>query len=177
MSIDTAEKRFSTIEMRIPWARRILPIADGSDWDGAQRYFGLSLYSGLAADAPPAFAPAGVFGGTAFDTNGRMGTLFLEEAEAVPSSAVFRNGYAHAPDGRRYIALWPVSGEVYFDDGIAAREDGAMCVVTTGTPRNWVDGVALSDRGEVIVSTSPAQFMRAGKGCRSNGALCVSESS
>lgn len=129
------------------------------------------------AGGGPAFAAAAYLGGTAADSDGVMGTDFLNDATPVPSTAVMRGGVAHSQAGLRYVALWPASGEVYYNGGRALREDGAMIIATSGTTQGYYDGIAMTYRGETIVSTSAPQLHRSGFGLRSNGALCVSEAS
>lgn len=174
MAVDSAGKRYSMMQMRLPWLRRVLPIPDGAGWDGVQRYVGLSLYSGLTGATPPAFTVSGYAGGTAISSDGTMGTIFLDDSTPVPTTAVYIDGFMHSQLGLRYVALWPASGEIYYRDGYARREDGAMLIATSGTPHDYVDGIALSERGEVLTSTSSVQVFRGKRGCRNNGALCVS---
>jgi len=174
MAVDSAEKRFSMINMRMPWGIRPLPIPDGANWDAGQRYFALGLYGGLTAAAPPDFVVAGYAGGTAINSGGTMGTIFLDDSTPVPADAVYLDGFMHSQLGLRYVALWPASGEIYYRDGYARREDGAMIIATSGTPHDYVDGIALTERGEVLTSTSSVQVFRGKRGCRNNGALCVS---
>lgn len=114
-------------------------------------------------------------GGTAVNSDGVMGTAFLNDATAVPSTRVMVSGIAHDQAGLRYVALWPASGEVYYNDGRALREDGAMVITTSGTTQGYYDGIAMTYRGETIVSTDSPQLSRSGFGLRSDGSLCVSE--
>lgn len=113
-------------------------------------------------------------GGTAVSDTGVMQTRFLDDSTSPPPASVFIEGYAHAQTGERYVALWPGSGGVFYRDGVARRGDGAMCIVTSGTPRDFVSGVGLSSRGEVLVSTAAPQVSLK-YGMRMNGYLCVSE--
>lgn len=177
MSVDSAAKRFSMLNMRAPWMVRPLPIPDSSGWNNTQRYVGLNLYSGLAAAAPPAFTAAGYIGGTAVDAAGVMGTIFIDEGVPVPAGTVYISGFAHHQDGRRYVCPWPVSNQVFYFEEIARRSDGAMCIVTGGTVQENASGVAQTSRGEIIVSTSQPQLVHEGFGLRMNGALCVSDAS
>lgn len=129
------------------------------------------------AGGGPAFTAAAYLGGTAANADGVMGTDFLSDATPVPSTAVMLGGIAHSQAGLRYVALWPASGEVYYNDGRALREDGAMVIATSGTTQGYYDGMAMTYRGETIVSTDSPQVKRSGYGLRSSGALCVSEAS
>lgn len=133
----------------------------------------LNLLEGTGAS----FEAAGYVGGTAVDDTGVMGTEFLNDATAVPSTKVMIAGIAHTQAGLRYVALWPASSEVYYNGGRALREDGAMIIATSGTPRDWYNGIAMTFRGEVIVSTSAPQLIHMGLGLRQSGSLCVSEAS
>lgn len=127
------------------------------------------------SEAGGSFTVAAYLGGTAANSDGVMGTDFLSDATPVPSTAVMRGGIAHSQAGLRYVASWPASGEVYYNGGRALREDGAMIIVTSGTTQGYYDGIAMTYRGETIVSTAAPQLRRSGFGLRSNGALCVSE--
>jgi hypothetical protein len=133
---------------------------------------------GSWADAViPSWTVGGYVGGVAVDDAGVMGTEFLDDATAVPSSKVMLAGIAHTQAGLRYVALWPASDEVYYNDGRALRGDGAMIIATSGTPRDWYNGIAMTFRGEMVVSTSAPQLVHMGLGLRQDGSLCVSEAS
>jgi hypothetical protein len=116
-----------------------------------------------------------VIGGTAVDETGVMQTAFLADGQAVPGTAVFINGFAHTADGLRYVAAWPSNDVVFYVRGIARRADGAMCINAAGAIAAYSGGLALTDRGEVIVSTAAPQLALAGFGLRQAGNLCVSE--
>lgn len=112
--------------------------------------------------------------GTAVDAVGVMQTTFIDDVTPVPATAVYIQGFAHTPDGSRYVCAWPASGLVYYIGGIARRADGAMCIVTSGTPNGFAGGWTLTNRGEVFVSTSAPQVVLGGFGLRHDGSLCVS---
>lgn len=116
-----------------------------------------------------------VIGGTAVDATGVMQTAFLDDAEAVPAGAILINGFAHTADGLRYVAAWPSNDVVFYVRKIARRADGAMCIAAAGDIAAYSGGLALTDRGEVIVSTAAPQLALAGLGLRQAGNLCVSE--
>jgi hypothetical protein len=121
------------------------------------------------------FIQASAIGGTAVDATGIVGTTFLDDATPVPAGAFFINGIAHDANGLRYVCLWPGDDVVFRSGGIAVRPDGAMCVATGGTPEAYARGFALTERGEVIVSTSAPELQAGGFGVRYDGSLCVSE--
>lgn len=106
-----------------------------------------------------------------------MGTAFLTDGESVPAGSYPLGGFMHNSDGKRYVALWPSSNEVYYNQGIACREDGAMCINPNGTIENHLRGIAMTDRGEVVTSTLAPQRVKGGQGFREDGSMCVSESS
>jgi hypothetical protein len=114
---------------------------------------------------PPSWVVAGYSGGTAVSADGTMGTIYLGDASPVPETAFFIAGIAHHSDGRRYVC--DISGR-------AIRDDGAMCIVTSGTPAAYVAGWPMSARGEVRVSTSTPDCWHNGLGFLQSGALCVS---
>ena len=117
-------------------------------------------------------------GATAFGVNGQMGTAFLDDATAVPATAFVVNGFAHTQAGMRYVALWPASGVAYTTgEGVAVRSDGAMIIAPGGTIADDHAGMALTYRGEVVVSTAAPTFFDDGLGLLQDGTLCVSEMS
>lgn len=122
------------------------------------------------------WAFANALGGTAFSSDGTMGTIYVDDSTAVPATAIICNGFAHHQDGRRYIASWPASGTVFYTwDGIAVRSDGAMIVATAGTIAEDAHGTAVTYRGEVVVSTTAPTFFDDGVGLLQDGTLCVSD--
>lgn len=135
--------------------------------------------NGVWEDDGPTPPPPGVtyIAGTAVSASGVMQTIFLNDNQAVPSNAVRLNGFAHAPSGQRYVAAWPSDDVVSYIRGIARRPDGAMCIVSNGTIAAYSAGMALTERGEVLVSTAAPQLTLAGLGLRQTGHLCVSEAS
>jgi hypothetical protein len=124
---------------------------------------------------PPDWEAAGHVGGTAVSATGVMGTIFLEDAEAVPATATRVGGIAHHADGRRYVALWPGSGTPYYRGQIAVRTDGAMLIDPSGAIVSHRGGMGLTYRGEVVVTLDDPQIVHGGFGYRFTGALCVSE--
>lgn len=117
-------------------------------------------------------------GGTAFASNGIMGTIYLDDGTPVPAEAVMCNGFMHHQDGRRYIAPWPSSNVVYYKwDGIAVRSDGAMVVAPAGTIAEDAHGTSVTYRGEVVVGTVAPTFFDDGVGLLQDGTLCVSDDS
>jgi hypothetical protein len=123
-----------------------------------------------------AWAPSGSSSGTAFSDNGIMGTIFVNDATPVPGTAIQCNGFAHHQDGRRYVALWPAAGTVYYTwDGIAVRADGAMLILPGGTIAEDAHGIALTSRGEVVVDIVAPTFVDDGMGLLQDGTLCVSD--
>jgi len=121
-------------------------------------------------------------GGTAFSQDGRMGTLFVNDATPVPSppTAVTRNGFAHTQAGKRYIALWPADNKISYNagGGVAVRQDGAMIIAAPGaTKAEDANGMSLTFRGEVIVAEATPNFVDDARGLLYDGTLCVSNRS
>lgn len=103
-----------------------------------------------------------------------MGTIFLEEAEAVPVTAVFINGVAHNSDGMRYVCEWPSSDNVVYNDGIAIRPDGAMIITTGDTVFGYSAEIPLTARGEVLATSDTPDIIIGGSGLAS-GRVSMSE--
>lgn len=124
-----------------------------------------------------AWDQAGYVGGTAVSADAVMGTTFLDDETPVPAAAFFVNGFAHDDSGRRYVALWPGTGTVYFhaQQGVARRSDGAMIIDPSGTTATRLAGWALTARGEVIAVVDTPDVIHSGYGLLSTGELCVSE--
>jgi hypothetical protein len=116
-------------------------------------------------------------GGTAVNAAGIMGTSFLDDVTPVPSTKIMLGGIAHSPEGLRYVALWPASDVAFYNGGRAIRSDGAMIIATSGTAAGYYGGIAMTFRGETIVSTSQPEVVHNGFGLRETGALCVSDAS
>jgi hypothetical protein len=127
------------------------------------------------ADAGPGFDAVASVGGTAVDADGVMGVTFLDDSTSVPAGAVFLNGFAHDNDGMRYVALWPASEAVVYNRGYATRHDGAMIIDPSGTPAAYLNGWALTTRGEVIGTTSAPQLIKNGIGQLNSASVCMSE--
>lgn len=81
---------------------------------------------------------------------GRLPTIFT--SSPVPSTAVYAGGQAFAPTGELYVCSLPANP--VFLDGIAHRQDGAMCVTTSGTAVVSIAGWDVTDSGEVVVTNS-----------------------
>jgi hypothetical protein len=103
-----------------------------------------------------------------------MGTIFLEDAEAVPGSAVFINGIAHSNAGMRYVCAWPASNNVVYNDGIAIRPDGAMVITTAGTAVGSSGEMPTTFRGEVLATSDTPTVIIGGSGLAS-GRVSMSE--
>jgi len=111
--------------------------------------------------------------GEQLDRDGIIGTVFLDDVTAVPATAVFHNGFAYTPDGRRYVANWPSSGVVNYHNGMAIRPDGAM-VVTTAAPEVYRAGFGMTNRGELCVALMDSDHYNAGIGVTTIGRTGVS---
>lgn len=116
-----------------------------------------------------------IIGGTAVNSDGVMGTLFLDDETSVPSTAVMFAGFAHTPEGFRYVAAWPVSDAVTYNRGIATRNDGAMVIDPAGVVAVFIAGTGLTSRGEVVASTDAPDVIKAGFGHLNDGSLCIAE--
>ena len=174
MAIDSAAKRYSAMNPMSPW-RHLATVPSGTIAI-EDRAAVLFLYGGLATEGGGGSWTAFVsLSGTAVDEDGVMGTIFLNDATAVPGTAWFVNGLAHHQDGRRYVALWPGSGTPQYIGPVAVRTDGAMLIDPSGTPTQNFAATALTYRGEVVASTSAPQVWPFGFGHRSTGAMCMSE--
>lgn len=122
---------------------------------------------------PPSWIEGTRISGTAFSSDGTMGTIFLADATPVPASSIFLAGFAHASDGRRYVCLWPTIQSVQYLGGVAVRADGAMCVIGAGTIGNRPHGWAMTARGEVIASVSAPELIKDGFGQLQAGHVCM----
>lgn len=118
-----------------------------------------------------------VSGGTAYSSNGTMQTVFLTDGTPVPAGAVYANGIAHSVGGFRYVALWPGSGVVSYNRGLACRTDGAMCIDPAGVIVARLLGMGVTFRGEVVVSANAPEVITSGLGLQNSGALSVSDQS
>jgi hypothetical protein len=114
-------------------------------------------------------------GGVAFAPDGTMEVIFLDDETEVPSGAVFIGGIAHSQDGTRYVANWPASDVAFYNGGRALRSDGALIVTSSGTQAGYYGGIALTYRGETMVSTDTPELIHNGVGLLQTGELCVSE--
>lgn len=113
-------------------------------------------------------------GGTLVADDGTMQTLFLSDVTPVPASAVFVNGFMHAPTGERYVAAWPGSGLVVVNASIASRPDGAMCILSGGTAEVFVKGWGMTARGEVTATASAPQLVLGSIGLQTDGKVSMS---
>lgn len=137
---------------------------------------GAMVLTGVAPTASSfVFIPAGFISGTAVDEDGVMGTDFLAEGVNVPAGALMLGGFAHSAAGLRYVAPWPAAGQVFYENGVARRPDGAMCVIASGTVHSFKSGWAVTDRGEVIASAQAPELVHNGIGQRQDGSVCMSE--
>lgn len=123
----------------------------------------------------PDWTGVAFIGGLAVDESGRIGTNFLGDVEPVPEGSYFHGGFAHADDGRRYVAEWPGDDLVFYNGGIATRPDGAMVIAASGDPACYINGWALTARGEVLASSSVPEVIKGGIGLRANGLVCMEE--
>lgn len=174
MALDTATKRASALGVGMP-PGIILPVPDGTI-DAADR----AALSGVVvptAAVPGSFTAVSFKDGLAYDDDGAMGTIFLGDAEPVPTADAryIERGLARSAAGMRYVCAWPVSGVVFYEGKIARRADGAMCIAAAGTPVEYKSGWALTARGEVLASTSAPELVKDGVGLRQNGFVCMSE--
>lgn len=161
------------MNLGVAWIGR-LPVPDGSDMDtDDERQFMLGAYSGIGwgvggGGGIGPQTPAYLVGGFAFDTDGRMLTMFLSESEPVPADAQFRSGIAYdMASGARFICPWPLSGVVHrpagFGGGAAVRSDGAVTFTTGAAERS--DGVlAYSERGELCITDDVPTYFTQGYG-------------
>lgn len=117
---------------------------------------------------------AAYVGGWAVSDAGVVQTTPLADGVAVPSTAVFFGGLAHAQDGSVYITTWPAAGDVHYKGKFAVRSDGALITLSGGTIAEYSGGIGLTDRGEIVTTTSAAEFFPAGFGVLYSGALVVS---
>ena len=176
MAVDTATKRYSALNVGCPW-RGPAAIPSGTIGD-SPRAIVAWLYSGFdyAADDGAVWAFLLAIAGTAISDDGIMGTIFLDDATAVPDTHVkIPPGIAHHQDGRRYVALWPADNDVHYRGEIACRDDGAMLIDPSGTRTQDSNGTALTYRGEVIATTSDPEIWIFGFGHRGAGEMCMSD--
>jgi hypothetical protein len=152
-------------------------------WDFTQeadQYVGLIDGVTLVPSGSPTFvSDAPDFGWLAVNQDiGAVDTLpviFLDDVTPVPGSAVFNGGGAFAPTGERYVALFPGSGTVVFNSGLAYRTDGALVINPAGVIAAHVAGIGCTAIGEVVaVVDTPTQFIN-GWPCLDDGTVCMSE--
>lgn len=163
MALDTVQDRIAATEFGMP-TNNLLGVADGTNLSAEQRAISVHSYAGFAVSVGET-----VDGGDV--------AIFLDDATAVPSTAVFRHGAAYSQDDKRYVALWPANSKVHYIGPFAHRDDGALIIVDTATPAGRPEGVALTDRGEVLYSNGAATHFIQGQfqfGWRldGNGAMC-----
>lgn len=115
-------------------------------------------------------------GGWAVSDTGVVQTTVLADGAAVPSTAVFFGGIAHAQDGTVYITTWPTSAGVAYRGKFAVRADGALITAPGGTIAEYERGFGLTYRGEVVTTTDAPTVFRGGFGTTATGALSVSAS-
>lgn len=127
----------------------------------------------IDADAPTDWEAAGYSQGIAVSSEGVLGTSPLGDGEAPPVGTVYLNGFAVSPDGRLYVTEWPTSDLVVYERGIARTLLGVMVISSTGDIEDYSGGWALTDRGEVLVTTSTPEVVYNGFGLRNNGVVCV----
>jgi hypothetical protein len=130
----------------------------------------------LIVEADP-WESANFIGGVAFGADGRMGTVFLNDATSVPAGSYMIEGIAHGADGRRYVCLWPGDGVVFYRGAIAVRSDGAMVTIPDGDIAARPQGIGMTFRGEVLASIDLPEVSHNGLGLRDSGHLCVEENS
>src|SRR5574343_1842300 len=97
-------------------------------------------------------------GGRLLSDAGVLSTTPLADGEAVPATAVFFGGIAHAQDGTVYITVWPAAGDVHYKGKFAVRSDGALITLSGGTIAEFAGGIGLTYRGEVVTTTDAAAF-------------------
>lgn len=107
---------------------------------------------------------------------GQLQTIYLEDAEPVPTPAYFRAGIAYSADNKRYVCSWPANNAVSKLRGEAIRNDGAQCILASVDVDDvYYTGFRYTARGEVRVSTSAADFYLAGYGMVNGGMMSMSE--
>lgn len=149
-------------------------MAIGANWAEVWASVWGPVWTQEAAE-PSSWTAAGNSGGLVVSADGVIGSVFLSDVESVPGTATFHAGFAHDADGRIYVSAWPSSGEVVYIWGIARRHDGAMCIATSGDVDAFVNGWALTARGEVLVTTDSAEVFKSGIGQLATGQVCMQE--
>lgn len=104
---------------------------------------------------------------------GVIPTIFSNSA--VPATADYREGRAYSDAGEQYVCDFPNDADdVNYIEGIAYRDDGAMCVTSTGSIEAERGGYGLTDRGEVVVIADAPQVYVNGVPRRLSGEVCMS---
>ena len=174
MAIDTAEKRFSMITFNVSWGAGRLFQPDGANVDSInERQMMLGAYSGLSFLAPGVGTGNVTLNGRLVTSAGVLITVFLNDATPVPADSFYVGGSVRTVSGASYICLWPGSGIVSYDNGIAIRGDGAI-VVKDAVGDLIINGLATSNRGELCVTTAAPDLVINGIGIKTNGRVCVS---
>lgn len=94
-------------------------------------------------------------------SNDRTDTTFLNDATAVPATAVFRGGRAFTPGGSAYVCLKPAGGAApqgtFFHGGAMIRSDGAQVILSPGVIARFLNGVGYTELGELCADTNAPQ--------------------
>lgn len=159
---DTAEKRRSVAAISLAYFYTATTPNASTDAEWRQQV-GHS-YSGIPASADTGeTSEAGVIQ-TRF-SNG-----------AVPSTADYREGRAYSDAGELYVCDFPNDADdVNYIEGIAYRDDGAMCVTVSGSIAAERGGYGLTNRGEVVVIADAPQVYINGVPRRLSGEVCMSD--
>ena len=154
-AIDSRDKRASASHVGMGL---LLPNADGAI-NAADRMMAAGEYNGIA---PSAFVQTGP----------ALSTIFV--SGSLPSNAVYNAGAAYAPTGERYVADCTPPAVVYVF-GIAYREDGAMCIVTSTTPDRDINGYGVTDEGEVVAARCDGRFFPNRIPRDASGSVCMTD--
>lgn len=162
MAIDDAEKRRSVAAISFAYYNPAVTPNAAKDAEWRQQV-GHS-YSGIAADA----------GSGETSEAGVIATIFSNAA--VPSTADYREGRAFSDAGEMYVCDFPNDADdVNYIEGIAYRDDGAMCVTVSGSIVAERGGYGLTNRGEVVVIADAPQVYVNGVPRRLSGEVCMSD--
>ena len=162
MAIDTAEKRKAVAA--IAFAYLYPSVTPNASTDAGWRQQVAHSYSGIAAGASTGeTSEAGV-----------IQAIFSNAT--VPNTADYREGRAYSDAGELYVCDFPNDADdVNYIEGIAYRDDGAMCVTVSGSIEAERGGYGLTDRGEVVVIAEAPEVFINGVPRRLSGEVCMSD--
>jgi hypothetical protein len=114
-------------------------------------------------------------------SNGRLNTTFIDDATAVPATAVFSGGCAYTHGESAYVCLTPAGGlapqTLYMLGGRLVRGDGAQVIAPGGTIAYFLGGLGYTAAGALVCDTSAPAMVVNGVGTAATGSASLSATS